>query len=246
MGADIIVAMAIVLAAGIISGVTGFGFALVSVPPLLMILPPPAVVTISVGLTLVTSWVVLVGVWHEIQGRAVLTLAPWSLLGVVIGVAILKSVDATVIKLLASAVVIGFTAILLRGWELPGASSTFATALAGVSSGTLNATVGMAGPPVVMLFAARRYGVHAFRTSLVAYFVLVDAAELALLAQQRVIGIPELAVAAGLVPAALIGKLIGRWVVRLVSVEQFRRLTIGLLLVTGVLGVVNAGLELMR
>ena len=241
-----IAAAAVVLCGGVISGLAGFGFALVAVPPLLLIYDPPTVVTLSISLTLVTGWVVLIDSWRAVQQRTVLALAPWALLGVLVGVAMLRFLDATVIKLLAGTVVVLFALALIRGWTPSGAQSPVATAIAGTASGALNASTGMAGPPVVLLFAARGFGVQPFRASTVAYFVFVDAFGLAVLALGGIVGRAEFSVAATLLPAALAGTLVGRSLVRRVSVETFRRITLGLLLLTGLVGIVSALLALAR
>jgi len=68
MGIEFIAAIAIVTLAGVVSGLVGFGFALVCVPPLLLIYDPPVAITVSVGLTLPTGWVILIGVWRQTFG----------------------------------------------------------------------------------------------------------------------------------------------------------------------------------
>jgi uncharacterized membrane protein YfcA len=108
------------------------------------------------------------------------------------------------------------------------------------ASGVLNAMTGMASPPVVLLLTARRLGVHSFRATTVTYFYIVDAVGLIVLVQQGVIGWSELGVSAALLPAALAGTFAGRTLVRRVSVEGFRRITFGLLVLTGTVGIVNA------
>jgi uncharacterized membrane protein YfcA len=97
----------------------------------------------------------------------------------------------------------------------------------------------------VLLLAAREFDVDAFRTSIVAYFFFVDLAALAILSGQGIIGPSELAVAASLLPGALIGTAIGRRLVRRLSSTAFRNLTLALLLVTGLAGAFNAVLELI-
>jgi uncharacterized membrane protein YfcA len=242
--AEFVAAIAVVLLAGTIAGLAGFGFPLVSVPPLLLIYDPPTVVTLSIALTLATGWVVLLDTWREVHARTVLALVPWALVGVFAGAAMLRLLDAAYIKLLASAVVIAFTLVMIRGSILPGAHSPVATALAGTASGALNASTGIAGPPVVLLFTARDFGIQSFRGSTVAYFVFVDVAGLTVLLSQGIVGADELSTAAALLPAALLGTCAGRSLVRRVSVAAFRRITFGLVLLTGAVGAVNALVDL--
>jgi uncharacterized membrane protein YfcA len=237
---DFVAAIVLVLCGGAVSGLAGFGFALVTVPPLLLIYDPPTVVALSISLTLLSGWVVLLDSWREVRRSTVVALLPGALVGVGIGVTLVQVLDPAYIKLLAGIVVVAFTLAVARGWTPAGAGRPAAPGLAGVASGVLNATTGMAGPPVVLLFAARGFGVQPFRATTVAYFYFVDAAGLAVLIQQGVIGRSELRVAGALLPAALVGTFVGRSLVRRVSPEGFRRITFGLLVLTGAVGVVDA------
>jgi uncharacterized protein len=241
-----VAATLVVLAGGVVSGLAGFGFAVVAVPPLLLIFDPPTVVAASILLSILTGWVVLPGHWREIQGRTIMRLLPWALLGLAPGVVLIKALAPAAIKLLASLVVAALAAATAAGWRPPGAHSPAATVLAGGASGILNASTGMAGPPVALLFTAREFDMHAFRTSMVVYFLAIDAAGIAVLVWQGVVGWRETSIALGLLPGALVGGLLGRRLTRYVSVPVFRRIVLAMLIVTGVVGAVNGALGLLR
>ena len=238
--ASLVAALAVTLFGGLTSGLAGFGFALVCVPFLLLIYPPQTVVAISILLSLLTGWIVLPGVWREIRLRTVIGLMPWAIAGIGAGVILLRVLDVAQIKLVASLAVAAFALAMLRGWTPPGAGSPLATAVAGTASGTLNAMVGIAGPPVVMLFVARRLEPHAFRTSIVAYFIAIDVAALAILARVGEIGWPETRTALLLLPAAAVGTLIGRKLVSRIEVGLFRRVVLIMVVTTGLIGVLDA------
>ncbi|MDQ3045151.1 MAG: sulfite exporter TauE/SafE family protein [Chloroflexota bacterium] len=244
---EFVTALLIILAAGAISGLAGFGFGLTSVPLLLLIYDPAAVVTVTKVLTLTTSWVLLIDQWRTIQARTLLGLLPWAIAGMVGGIAMLSLLDAAVIKLLASVVIIGFAALLLRRVPRPGgtrAHQPWATAVTGLSSGLLSTSTGLSGPPVVLLFTLRGAGMHAFRTSIAAYFMTVDVIGVPALLSQGIISLADITTAVAFVPAALIGRLAGMRLVRYVSPIAFRRVTLGLLLLTGAIGAIGATLAL--
>lgn len=233
-------ALAITVFGGVTSGLAGFGFALVCVPLLLMIYPPQTVVTISILLSLLTGWIILPGVWRQIRMRTVIGLLPWAIAGIGVGVQLLRVLDVSQIKMVASLAVAGFAIAMLRGWTPPGAETSAATAVAGTASGALNAMVGVAGPPVVMLFVARKLEPHAFRTSIVAYFIAIDVTALAVLVQVGEIGWPETRTALLLLPAAAVGTIVGRGLVSRIEVAVFRRVVLVMVVATGLLGVADA------
>lgn len=246
MDGALLAAMAIVLCGGVISGVAGFGFALVTGPLLLLIYDPPTVTTLSVSLTMITSWMVLVGSWREAQVRTIRSILPGALVGLVIGVAVIQVVEPVWIKLLASVAVILFTLLLARGAQLAAVHSPYAPPVAGLLSGIMNTTTGIAGPPIAILFTGRDYNPRAFRASIITYFYIVDILAIILLWQQDVIGRDQLVVVAQLAIPASIGLITGRWLAKRVSHAAFRKVTIGLLLLTGTIGTIAALNQLLR
>lgn len=238
--------MLIVLAGGVLSGIAGFGFALVAVPPLLFIYEPPTVTALAILLTTVTRWVILLDSWREIRWRTIGALMPGAAVGIGIGVVMLQRLDAAYFRLLAGLVVVVTSLTMIRGWTIRGAESPVATAVTGVASGVFNTTVGMAGPPVVFLFTTRNYSVKAFRGSVTTVFYLVSLTGIITLFQRDIIGSSQLRIALLLLPAAVGGMVLGQVLVRRFSAAMFRRLVLLLLLVTGSVGVVSAIQQLLR
>jgi uncharacterized protein len=240
LSAELIAALCIVFGGGIVTGLAGFGFALAIVPPLLLVHDAPTVTAVAISLTLVTGWVVLLDSWHEMERRTVLSLLPGAVVGLGAGVILVRSVDKSWIELIAGSVVLGFTLSLLRGATIPGAHALAAPSVAGFFSGALNTATGMASPPVALLFSTRNYGIHAFRSSIVTYFYIVDALAMALLIQQRLVGWDELRVVAQLLPAAIVGTFAGKAIIRRASQAQFRVVTMVILMGTGAVGIASA------
>lgn len=238
-------ALVISVLGGIVSGAVGFGFALVVVPPMLLVYEPATVVAISIMLSIVTGWVVLPGATSHIRWNSVLWLMPWAIIGILVGAQLQHVLRPSHVSLIASIAVIMFSLALTRGWKPPGAASPIADTVAGSLSGILNSLTGMAGPPVALLFEARDYGVNAFRTSIVAYFMVIDVVALAVLVQQQIIGRPQLQAAALLVPTAVAGSFIGRRLSAIIPVPLFRRIVLWLLVLTGVVGIVRAISEIV-
>lgn len=229
-----------VIFAGIAYGLAGFGFVMVSVPPLLLLYPPQTAVTTGIVLSMLTGWMILPSVWREIQIGAVAALLPGALLGIALGIALLRVLAADAVKLLASLIVVIFAVLMIRGWMPRGMGSRLAPGVAGALSGVLGTMTGMNGPPVVLLFVARGYAMHAFRASLVTYFLLVNVAALSARAWTGATGWVDIQVALLLLPAAIIGTTIGRRLVSRVQIVAFRRIVLLLVLTTGLVGVASA------
>jgi uncharacterized membrane protein YfcA len=236
-------ALAVVFA-GVAYGLAGFGFVMVSVPLLLMVYPPQTAVTTGILLSMMTGWMILPATWREIQLRTVLALLPGALLGIGLGIALLRILAVDAVRLLASLVVVTFAIAMMRGWAPRVMESRPALGTAGVVSGALGATTGMNGPPVVLLFVARGYEIPAFRASLVTYFLLVNVVALSARVWAGETDWTDLQTALFLLPAAIVGTAVGRRLVPRVPIAVFRRFVLVLVLLAGLIGVATTVLPL--
>lgn len=235
-----VAATVVVVFAGIAYGLAGFGFVMVSVPPLLLLFPPQTAVTTGILLSMLTGWMILPGAWRETRFGTVLALLPGALLGIGLGIAVLRVLDAEAVKLLTSLVVTVFAGAMILGWTPRGMGSRLAPGVAGALSGALGVTTGMNGPPVVLLFVARGYAVQAFRASLVAYFLIVNVVAISARVWVGETNWPDIQTALLLLPAAVVGTTLGRTLVHRVPHAAFRRFVLLLVLVAGLVGVVSA------
>ena len=226
--------------AGCVSGLTGFGFALISSPLLLFVYDPTTVVALTAALSVAINVAVVWDSWREAQTQLVLALLPPALVGVTVGVAVLYFVDQAYVRLGVGVVVVFSTLLLLREIRLPGAETWWGPVVAGTTSGALSTSTGLAGPPIVLLFASRGLPKHAFRGSSALYFLVMGFVGLAALALWGLIDGDHVSLAFALVPAALLGKLVGTALLGRISEKTFRRATLVITLLTGALGFATA------
>lgn len=245
MDAALIAAMVIVTLAGLISGLTGFGFAMISVPVLLVIYEPAAVITLTMGLTFFTCLLIVASAWRSTAIGTILTMLPGTTAGLFTGAYLLALADAAAIKAVAGAVVVTFSIVLLRGIRLRGTDSAAAAVIAGGASGVLATTTGLSGPPAVMLLAAREFERDAFRATIAGYFVVVNVVGYLALFSQSLLTRDQIGVTATLLPVALLSTFAGTRLSRFVPALMFRRMTLVLLLLTGAIGAVTAAIALV-
>jgi uncharacterized membrane protein YfcA len=235
-----IAALGAVLLGATISGLTGFGFALVIVPVMLLIFAPPAVVVLTGLLAIASGIPILARDRSKIRSRIVSPLLLPALLGSMIGVRILNGVDTRLIKLAAGLVVVTFAVLVARGFVIPGIRSRLAPLVAGFTSGLLGSSVGMTGPPVVLFLTDRMPEPRVFRASITAYFTAANGFGIVLVTRTGAVGMREFGIAGALLPIALAGRHLGQLLHERVDAEHFRRITLALLIVTGTSGMVTA------
>jgi uncharacterized protein len=235
-----IAALAAVLLGATISGLTGFGFGLVIVPFMLMLFPPPAVVVLTSSLAIASGIPILIEDKDKIRVRIISPLMIPALLGLLIGVRILTGVDTRYVKLAAGLIVVVFAIMVARGFVIPGIRSRIAPVVAGLTSGILGTSTGMSGPPVVLFLTDRAPEPKVFRASITFYFSAMNLVGIFLVVRTGAVGNREFGIAAVLLPVALIGRRIGQRLHDRVNQDQFRRITLGLLILTGTSGMITA------
>lgn len=245
MSWEILIALFAAFAAGTISGLTGFGLALISVPILLFVYEPRTVVFLSFVMSIVICAAVVRDSFGDADRRMAAALVLPSFVGVVMGAEILRIADPTYIRLFVGAFVVLSAGLLLREIRLPGAKTRWGTVVAGWTSGALSTSTGLAAPPIVLLLASRGYAKHAFRATSSLYFLFMSVFGLIVLAARGLVETGDIPISLILVPAAILGKTLGTRILKRISEDSFRKLTLLFIFATGALGVATAAWALL-
>lgn len=235
-----LVALFAALLAGTVTGLTGFGLALISTPLLLFVYEPRTVVVLTVFFSIFINIAVVWDSWREARRPLALALLLPSVVGVVLGAEVLRIVDPVYIRLAVGVVVVFSALLLVREVRLPGAETRWGPVAAGWASGALSTSTGLAAPPIVLLLASRGLPKAEFRSTSALYFLAMSVVGLAVLAGRGLIEGSEIQLSLILVPAAIVGKVIGTTLLERVSERAFRTFSLGMVILTGTLGVATA------
>src|SRR5918997_962780 len=240
LSAALLVALFAALLAGIVTGLTGFGLALISTPILLFVYEPRTVIVLTAIFSIVINSAVVWDSWQEARKRLALALLIPALFGIVAGVEVLSVINPDYVRLGVGVIVIFSALLLVRDIRLPGAGTRWGTLVAGSASGALSTSTGLAGPPVVLLLASRGLPKHEFRGTSALYFLPMSVVGILVLALRGLVEGGEVPLGLLLVPAAIAGKVIGTALLKRVSEKAFRAVTLGLVILTGTLGIATA------
>jgi uncharacterized membrane protein YfcA len=223
-------AFAIAALAAFAQSVSGFGSALVAVPLLSVLAGPRTAVVTITALSIAMTALATVRERRHVQWRVAGTLAAAGLIGMPVGLVLLTSLGARALTLVIAALVLVVTVMLARGWSAhPG---PWARRSAGVLSGAMLTSTGMNGPPLVITLQALRLRSDAFRATLQAVFCAQDVAAVAgFVAVGQLNRTVLVAVAAGL-PGLPLGWLLGDRVFTRIDQDVFRRVVLGMLVVS--------------
>lgn len=228
-----VLAFIAVLLASLIAGLTGFGFAIVAVPILMLLMPPKVVVPLVQLLSAVLQIAILVEARQWLDLRRMWPLLLAGVAGVPLGTYLLLILEPQTLRILVGAVVIITSIAMLAGWRWSVRNEKLASVPVGMAGGALGASTGIPGPPVILFFANQEMPKQTFRANLVLYFTCVGLVAVLSLLAGGLITREILVHWAGLLPAVALGMLAGTWLARRTDQARFQQVTLGVLFLTG-------------
>ena len=225
----------IVLIAGIVKGITGFGFVLVAAPLMTIFIDPQMVVPAIIVQTLATSVPILFHAYHHLRIRHMWLMALAGMAGVPIGTLILIILDASLLRLLIGSVVTMAAVVMMLGFRKPLHHELAASVPVGFVSGILGGSTGLSGPPVIFFYTNQDLNTREFRANIVAHFVMLDIVTLSSFIITGLLPGETLLFSAKLLPASLAGVIGGIVVNRWVRERLFRRIALVLILLAGIM-----------
>ena len=228
--------------AAAVAGTTGFGYGLVSVPLLMLVLPPKLVVPAVTTHIFLVSLLILLQVLKHVDLRRIWPLMATGLLGLPLGVYALLVLSEGALKAIVGVVIVCFAIVLLLGLNLEITNEKLALAPVGVASGLLASGIAMAGPPVILFFSNQGMVKQVFRANLAAYFVFLNTVTMPAHAASGLLTGEAVRYAALFLPTLAAGLALGSFFSRKVPEALFRRVVLVVVLCTGLLAIA-AGLE---
>src|SRR5690349_19865650 len=176
-----------VFLAAIVRGYSGFGFSLLVITSLSLLMAPSTFIPSIFMLEIAASIHMLPGIWRDIHWRSLAPLIIGCVIGTPLGVWLLANVPAPPMQVALAVFVLTATLLLWKGFALKTMPGTLASGVVGTASGLFNGAFGIGGPPVILFYFASPAGHVAGRASLIAYFMMTDLTGLAFLAREDLI-----------------------------------------------------------
>lgn len=230
---------AAILAATVVQQVSGFGFALLAVPLMSLLIGPRDAVAVAMAAGFVSSGVMAVGLRDRLDRPVLGRLLVGAAVGLPIGVVGLRELDEDVLRLALAAVVAAMVVVLALGFSLRRSSPRLEVG-AGLASGLLNGSLGTGGPPVIVVLHAAETEQHAFRATTSTFFAVCDVVAIPLIVWSGAARSSAWLLAVASIPAIGVGNEVGRRLAVRLDQAQFRRLALVLLAVTSVVTAASA------
>lgn len=162
--------------ATLIRSTFGFGEALVSVPLLALLIPVKMAAPVAVLVSITVAAIVLLQDWRHVHLRSAGWLIVSSVLGIPLGLWLLKSAPEAAVKGFLAVVILAFSLFSLRSSTPRELKDDRFAGVFGFIAGVLGGAYGMNGPPLAIYGAMRRWSPAHFRATLQGYFLLASLA----------------------------------------------------------------------
>jgi uncharacterized protein len=140
------------LLASVVRAMTGWAFSIVAVPMLCLVFPPQQAVVVNILLALAATIKNVPAMRGNISGRIFLPLLFSGLIGTPAGYWLHKVIGDASLRITIGVLVLGLSAAMYLVQPRARALTVGALVIAGFASGVLGGAMGIAGPPVVLLF----------------------------------------------------------------------------------------------
>jgi uncharacterized protein len=237
--------VAIFLAA-VVRGFSGFGFSLLSITAISLILPVVQIVPSIFLLEIAASLNLIPSIWAEIHWRSL----QWLMIGYVVGLPVggyaLIHAPAAPAQIALGIFVIGTAILMLRGFHLERTPDAPASTATGVASGVLNGAFGIGGPPVVLFYFSTPGAAAIGRASIIFFFLFTDLLGVAYFATQGIVTTQSLVQSVLWLPALLIGVWLGSHGFKRMNQDAFRRWVLVILIALAVIAIGKSVITLIQ
>jgi uncharacterized protein len=224
------------LAGGFVSGLAGFGAALMALGIWLYVVPPAVAVPLVLICSIIAQTSTLPSIWRSIDFKLVWPFLVGGLAGVPLGIVLIAYADPHVFKLSVGIVLLIFPTLLY--FQRKPMAYTFGGRVAdtgiGFAGGVLGGLAGLSGPVPILWASVRGWGKDERRAVFQTFNWTVLTAALVAQAGTGFITHEVLWLTVVVFPATLAGAWIGARTYHALSDGNFRDVVLGLLFVSGI------------
>ncbi len=221
---ELALAMAVVVAAGIVRGITGFGSGLIMVPLLAILWGPVEALGTMVLLGAVATVQLFPSALRLASWRDTAPIVIASFVFSPLGTMLLVSLDPELVKKIIAGLVLGITLISLSGWTYTGPRGMAPGFVAGAVGGVINGVAGVGGPPMVLYLISLPEKAETHRANIVVTLAVTSIAVLISMLAAGVIGTRVVTHTVTFVVPSVVSVWVGAWLFHILPARAFRLL----------------------
>jgi uncharacterized protein len=215
---NLIVGSLIIFAAAVIAGLSGFGFGLVAMSVLPLIMDVKIANPILTLFTFILTPLIVIPLRRSIDLRSISYPLIGSAIGIPVGMYVLVKVESFIIKTALGVFIILYLLYryLCADKPLPQLTRKWGVA-AGLLSGALTSAFASGGPPIVMYLSSKNWEKDQLKVNIILFLFVQNLFKVSLLIWNHMITREVLIYYAVFIPPALIGLYGGTWLFRRIT-----------------------------
>jgi uncharacterized protein len=235
----IILVASIVLIAGFIQSLTGFGFALMATPLLFLLLEPKTAIVLVVTMASVNMLVMTIAYRKDINIKRTIFMSLGSLIGVPIGTYVLIILTPMSIKLVVATVIIILSILLILNRTYYFKQFILWHMIAGFFSGILTSSTSLGGPPSVLFLLSQNITKAEFLGTISITGLILSIISILMFGSMGLITLNILQTDLVSLPALGLGFLFGTIVVKTINSKLFKNIAIGVVMLSAVMTIIT-------
>lgn len=236
---DLFISLFILIFAASVQGATGFGFSLVAVPLLSFVMPLTRIVPILVLYSLILNVIVFTKLKGHVDKKKITLLVTMGMVGIPIGVYILRFVHEDYIKFVVGILVMISSMAMFFNFKAHFKNQFLTYGTVGLISGILNGSSSLSGPPVILMLSNEGVNKQDFRKTLATNFMVLNIITIPMLLLQGVITTKILTSSVLRLPGMLLGVYIGLKIGHMIPEKIFRKITLVMIFAMGLMTTIS-------
>lgn len=235
-----IIVFFVIFLAGCIQGMTSFGFSLLSLPILSMIIDIKVIVPMLVIFSLVMNSIILYKIRRHMKLKDIYVLIIIAALATPLGAKLLINVNKEVLQVVVG-VIVSFSAVFMHyGYKVSIKNEKLAHIPVGFMSGLLNGSVSLSGPPIILFLTNQGVEKQVFRATLTAFFWILNIVTIITFYFNSLITGEVFKMTSIAMPTLIVGVLLGVHFGNKVKDQIFKNVTTVMIILMGMLSIVTA------
>lgn len=221
----------------LLQALTGFGLSILAIPLITIVISPKVTVPILLIYSMIVNIAVLYSSRKFIDFSRIWLLLISGIIGIPLGTKLLLVVDTNYLKLFIGILILGFGILLFKGVRKKLKHEKLGMIPIGFVSGIMGASISMSGPPLIIFLSNQNVEKQTFRASLALYFVLMNTFTIPIYIYNNLITPEVINYSLKFSPGLILGVILGNMFSHKIKEEHFRKFTLILLIILGVLAI---------
>ncbi|MBN1112364.1 MAG: sulfite exporter TauE/SafE family protein [Bacteroidales bacterium] len=214
----------VVVIASLVKGITGFGFALVALPPLMIWYSPKEIIPVLLLCNLFASvLIILQKKERQLINRQFKWLIIFGALFTIVGVIFLKYLPEHLLIVIVSIFLIILTVLSILGVQYPIKITNRSYKIAGAFLGFLTGSISISGPPMALFLYSAKVDKQQFREIFSWFSIVTSIVALAGYVVLGILTIESLKMSLLFLPILFIGSFIGKKLNNLIPLIVFKK-----------------------